>query len=133
MELRETRLYDTRELRSFLVYKHKKRIKDDAPQPRQLDSFVGGLELKQVHLGKLAGIHREAAADGVKTKTLNMGLAVVRRASQWSHHDALLQAELTSLIEASEKVCDTESRKAPQPPGLLGPGQPPFKSHYGLD
>jgi hypothetical protein len=29
------------------------------------------------------------------------------------------QAELTNLIAAAEKVCESESRKPPQPPGCV--------------
>jgi len=96
IELRETRLYGTRELRSFrsaatkylLDYKHKKRIKDDALQLKQLDPFIGGLELKRVHMGSLQDFIAKRRQDGVKTKTLNMALAVVRRvlnlaSSEW--------------------------------------------------
>jgi hypothetical protein len=96
IELRETRLYGTRELRSFrsaatkylLDYKLKKRIKDDALQLKQLDPFIGGLELKQVHMGSLQDFIAKRRQDGVKTKTLNMALAVVRRvlnlaSSEW--------------------------------------------------
>ncbi len=96
VELRETRLYGARELRSFRSvatkylqdYNHKKRIKDDALQLKQLDPFIGGLELKQVHMGSLQDFIAKRRRDGVKTKTLNMALAVVRRvlnlaASEW--------------------------------------------------
>jgi hypothetical protein len=96
IELRETRLYGTRELRSFRSaatkylqeYNHKKRIKDDALQLKQLDPFIGGLELKQVHMGSLQDFIAKRRRDGVKTKTLNMTLAVVRRilnlaSSEW--------------------------------------------------
>jgi hypothetical protein len=96
IELRETRLYGTRELRSFRSaatkylqdYNHKKRIKDDALQLKQLDPFIGSLELKQVHMGSLQDFIAKRRQDGVKTKTLNMALAVVRRvlnlaSSEW--------------------------------------------------
>jgi hypothetical protein len=60
-ELREARIYGTREPRSFRFtatkylqkYHFKKRIKDDALHLKQLDPFIGGLELKQVHMGSL--------------------------------------------------------------------------------
>ncbi len=50
-----------RELRSFrsaatkylLEYNTKKRIKDDALHLKQLDPFIGEIELKQVHMGSL--------------------------------------------------------------------------------
>jgi integrase len=96
VELRETKLYGARELRSFRAaatkylqeYHHKKRIKDDALHLRHLDPFIGGLELKQVHMGSLQDFIAKRRKDGVKTKTLNMALAVVRRvlnlaASEW--------------------------------------------------
>jgi integrase len=96
VELRETKLYGARELRSFRAaatkylqeYHHKKRIKDDALHLRQLDLFIGGLELKQVHMGSLQDFIAKRRKDGVKTKTLNMALAVVRRvlnlaSSEW--------------------------------------------------
>src|SRR5580704_16132022 len=58
VELRESKVYGARELRSFRSaatkylqdYSHKKRIKDDALQLRHLDPYVGALELKQVHM-----------------------------------------------------------------------------------
>src|SRR5258708_13748238 len=80
IELRETRLYGTRELRSFRSaatkylqdYNHKKRIKDDALQLKQLDPFIGALELKQVHMGSLQGFIAKRRQAEVKTKTFNM-------------------------------------------------------------
>ncbi len=90
IELRETRLYGARELRSFRSaatkylqeYHYKRRIKDDALHLKQLDAFIGGLELKQVHMGSLQEFIAKRRQDGVKTKTLNMALAVVRRISK---------------------------------------------------
>ncbi len=90
IELRETKLYGARELRSFRStatkylqdYNYKKRIKDDALHLKQLDAFIGGLELKQVHMGSLQEFIAKRRQDGVKTKTLNMALAVVRRISK---------------------------------------------------
>jgi hypothetical protein len=86
----------TRELRSFRSaatkylqgYDHYKRIKDDALQLKQLDPFIGTLELKQVHMGSLQDFIAKRRQDGVKTNTLNMALAVVRRvlnltSSEW--------------------------------------------------
>ncbi len=96
VELRETKLYGARELRSFRSaatkylqdYHYKRRIKDDALHLKQLDAFIGGLELKQVHMGSLQEFIAQRRQDGVKTKTLNLALGVVRRvlnlaASEW--------------------------------------------------
>jgi hypothetical protein len=111
IELRETRLYGTRELRSFRSaatkylqdYNHKKRIKDDALQLKQLDPFIGSLELKQVHMGSLQDFIAKRRQDGVKTKTLNMALAVVRRvlnvaSSEW------MDRQGKTWLEAAPKI-----------------------------
>ncbi len=111
IELRETRLYGTRELRSFRSaatkylqdYNHKKRIKDDALQLKQLDPFIGSLELKQVHMGSLQDFIARRRQDGVKTKTLNMALAVVRRvlnlaSSEW------MDRQGKTWLEAAPKI-----------------------------
>jgi integrase len=47
--------------------------------PKQLDAFIGDLELQQVHMGSLQEFIAQRRRDGVKTKTLNLALGVVRR------------------------------------------------------
>jgi hypothetical protein len=63
-EIREARLYGLRDARTFRAavttflqeFYHKKRIKDDAMHVKQLDPFIGSLELKQVHMGTLQAL-----------------------------------------------------------------------------
>ena len=111
IELREIRLYGARELRSFRSaatkylqeYHYKKRIKDDALHLRQLDAFIGALELKQVHMGSLQEFIAQRRQDGVKTKTLNLALGVVRRvlnlaASEW------MDRQGKTWLEAAPKI-----------------------------
>ena len=55
---------------------------------RQLDPFIGTHLLRQVHIGTLQAFIAKRRSDGVKTKTINAALAVVRRilnlaASEW--------------------------------------------------
>jgi integrase len=124
IELREIRLYGTRELRSFraaatkylLEYKHKKRIKDDALHLKQLDPFIGGLELKQVHMGSLQDFIAKRRKDGVKTKTLNMALAVVRRvlnlaSSEWMDRQGKTWLETAPKI----KLFPVKDARSPYP------------------
>jgi integrase len=66
----------------------KKSIKEDALHLKQLDPFIGELDLRQVHMGSLQPFIAKRKADGVKTKTINIALAVVRHilnlaASEW--------------------------------------------------
>jgi hypothetical protein len=70
---RETKLYGARELRSFRTaatkylqeYGHKKRIKDDALQLKQLDPFNGSLELQSpAKVPRLPGFGANQTSDG---------------------------------------------------------------------
>jgi len=96
IELREISIYGARQKRTFRVaatrylqeYSHKKRIKDNALHLSLLDGFIGDLDLNQVHMGSQHEFIAKRRADGVKTKTLNASLDVVRRvcnlaSSEW--------------------------------------------------
>jgi hypothetical protein len=111
IELREARIYGIRELRSFRLaatkylqdYHFKKSIDDDALHLKQLDPFIGGLELKQVRMGSLQEFIAKRRADGVKTKTVNAALAVVRRvlnlsASEWMDEQGM------TWLDAAPKI-----------------------------
>ncbi len=67
---------------------HKRSIYLDELHLKQLDSFIGDLDLRRVHIGTLQGFIDDRRAQGRKTKTINLALATVRRilnlaASEW--------------------------------------------------
>jgi integrase len=124
VELRETRIYGMREARSFRTaatkflreYHHKRSIKDDAMHLKQLDPFIGALELKKVHIGSLQGFIEKRRLDGVKTKTLNMALATVRRvlnlaASEWMDDRGITWLETAPKI----KLFPVKDARSPYP------------------
>jgi site-specific recombinase XerC len=124
IELREARIYGIRELRSFRVaatkylqdYQHKKRIKDDAMHLKQLDPFIGGLELKQVHMGSLQEFIAKRRRDGVKTKTLNAALAVVRRVLNLASTEWMDEQGMTWLDSAPKiKLFPVKDARSPYP------------------
>jgi integrase len=95
-DARKARLYGVRGDRSFRAAatkfleenQHKRSIGDDAMHLRQLDPYLGSQLLRQVHIGTLQTFIARRRSDGVKTKTINAALAVVRRilnlaASEW--------------------------------------------------
>ncbi len=95
-QIRMARVYGLRPDRSFRVAatkfleenQHKKSIDDDARLLKQLDPWIGDLMLKQVHMGTLQRFITRRRKDGVKTRSINLALAVVRRivnlaASEW--------------------------------------------------
>jgi integrase len=110
-QVREVRLYGVREDRSFRAAatkylaenQHKRSIGDDAMELAALDPFAGGLTLKHVHMGTLQGFIAKRRRDGVKTRTINAGLAVVRRilnlaANEW------VDDRGTSWLETAPKI-----------------------------
>jgi hypothetical protein len=77
---------------------HKRTIGDDADRLEQLDPFVGGLTLKQVHMGSLQPFIEKRRNDGVKTRTVAIALALARRilnlaASEWRNEKGLTWLE----------------------------------------
>ena len=66
----------------------KRSISDDELHLKQLDSFIGDLDLRMVHMGTLQKFIEHRRAQGRKTKTINLALGVVRHilnlaASEW--------------------------------------------------
>jgi len=124
VEVREAQFYGVRQSRSFrsaaIKYldenRHKKRIKDDAVQLKQLDPFIGALELKHVHMGSLQDFIAKRRQDGVKTKTLNAGLGVVRRLLNLASSEWLDEQGLTWLETAPKiKLFKVNDARAPYP------------------
>jgi hypothetical protein len=97
----------------------KKRIKDDALRLKQLDPFIGSLELRQVHMGNLQAFIARRRQDGVKTKTLNMALAVVRRVLNLASSEWMDRAGKTWLETAPKiKLFPIKDARPPYPLSL---------------
>jgi len=67
---------------------HKRSIYLDELHLKQLDSFIGDLDLRRVHIGTLQDFIGSRRAQGRKTKTINLALATVRHilnlaSSEW--------------------------------------------------
>ena len=86
-EIRNARVYGLRPRRTFeqaaakylLENTHKASILDDAMHLKQLMPYVGGLPLEHVHAGSLTPFIAARRASGIRTKSINNALAVVRR------------------------------------------------------
>lgn len=94
----------------------KKSIGDDAIQLKMLDPMIGDLDLRQVHMGSLQAFIAKRKAEGVKTKTLNAALAVVRRilnlaASEWIDEKGLTWLETAPKI----KLFSVKASRSPYP------------------
>ena len=95
-EARQASIFGVRPKRSFRAAatrylnenQDKRSIADQARHLRQLDRFIGGLDLASVHMGSLQSFIEARRQDGVKAKSINLALGVVRHilnvaASEW--------------------------------------------------
>lgn len=95
-ETRKALIYGERPKRTFRQAatkylnenQHKKRIADEALHLKQLDPFIGELEIRAVHIGTLQPFIEMRKKAGIKTKSINLALGVVRHilnvaASEW--------------------------------------------------
>lgn len=105
-ETRKALIYGERPKRSFRQAatkylnenQHKKRIRDEALHLRQLNPFIGALELRSVHIGTLQPFIEMRRKAGIKTKSINLALGVVRHilniaASEWRDDTGLTWLE----------------------------------------
>jgi len=79
-------------------------IADYASHLKQLDPFIGDLPLEHVHLGTLQSFIEARRKQGIKTKSINLALGVVRRilnlaARLWRDDNGLTWLETPPLIQ----------------------------------
>jgi integrase len=89
--------------RYLLEHQHKASIDDDARTLKLLDKFIGHLPLEAVHMGSLQVFIQARQKEGVKNRTVNYGLEVVRcilnlSASEWLNESGL------SWLTAAPKI-----------------------------
>jgi integrase len=100
----------------YLNEESKASMRCEAIQLRMLDPFIGDLRLESVHMGSLQDFIRYRRAQGVKTRTINYGLQVVRHilnlaAGEWIDENGLSWLQNVSKI----KLLPERDRKEPYP------------------
>jgi integrase len=101
-EVREAKIYGVRPKRTFreavvkyvLENQHKSSLDNDKSRIKKLDKFIGMLTLDAIHMGSLAPFIEARKQEGVKMRTINQGLKVVRRilnlaTSEWVDENGL--------------------------------------------
>ncbi|MEA3278588.1 MAG: tyrosine-type recombinase/integrase [Pseudomonadota bacterium] len=96
----------------------KRSIGDDASRLKGLLPFVGDFPLQQVHDGTLASYIMDCKARGLKKKTINNGLEIVRRilnlsARKWRDENGLTWLETPPLLTMQ----DVDDARSPYPLG----------------
>jgi integrase len=122
-EIRQAKVYGIRPRRTFrqaatkyLNESVKATIEDDALLLKVLDGYIGGLPLNQVHMGTLQPFIAARRVQGVKSRTINHALQVVRHilflsAGEWLDEHGLTWLETAPKI----KFLPEHDRRAPYP------------------
>lgn len=123
-EIRQARVYGVRPDRIFRIAatkyltenQHKASIVSDAYMLQSLDPFIGELPLSKLHDGTLQPYIAARRASGIKSKSINNGLGVLRRilnlaARKWRDEHGLTWLETPPLIS----MLTTRDSRKPYP------------------
>ena len=121
--LRRVVLYGERPRRTFrqaatkyLNEATKATLEDDARLLKHLDSFIGELGIEQVHMGTLQPYLERRQKDGVKSRTINAGLQVVRHILNLAADEWLDESGKAWLDKAPKiKLLREDDRRMPYP------------------
>lgn len=123
-EMRQAAVYGVRPKRSFRLAatkylnenQNKRRIADTALHLKQLDPFIGALPLDGVHMGTLRPFIEARQKKGLKTKSINLALGVVRHILNLAASEWLDERDLTWLQSPPKiKLLRVEDARAPYP------------------
>ena len=123
-EIRQAKVYGVRPARLFKdaaakylrENMHKRSIGDDASRLKGLLPFVGDLPLQRIHDGTLGAYVDDCRAKGLKKKTINNGLEIVRRilnmsARKWRDENGLTWLETAPLLT----MLEVDDARSPYP------------------
>ncbi len=104
---RPTRLFKEAAAKYLRENMEKRSIGDDASRLKGLLPFIGNLPLRQIHDGTLVVYIDNCKAKGLKKKTVNNGLEIVRRilnlaARKWRDENGLTWLETPPLLSMQE-------------------------------
>ena len=114
--IRPKRLFRDAATKFLLENQHKRSIRCDAEVLKMLDSYIGDLTLESVHMGTLQPYIAARRQEGVKARTINYGLQVVRHILNLSAAEWMDEYGLTWLSVAPKiKLLSEQDARKPYP------------------
>lgn len=122
--MRQAKVYGIRPKRIFreaatkflLENQHKKSIHSDKDNLVILDSFIGDLPLEAIHMGSLQSFIEARQKSGVKNRTINFGLQIVRHIVNLASSEWMDEYGLTWLASAPKiKLLSEHDARKPYP------------------
>ncbi len=123
-EIRQATVYGIRPRRNFRLAaikylrenQHKASLKMDAQFIKQWDPFIGHLSLAVIHQGNLEAYIQSRKAAGVKNRTINYALQVVRRILNLAAQEWLDENGLSWLAHAPKiRLLPDQHKRLPYP------------------
>ncbi len=122
--MRQATVYGVRPKREFreaatkflLENAHKRSIQTEAKALRMVDNYIGHLTLESVHIGTLQPYIAARRKEGVKARTINHGLGIVRRVLNLAANEWMDEHGLTWLATAPKiKLLPEPDARRPYP------------------
>lgn len=98
--VRPKRLFKEAATKFLNENQHKASIKDDAGRLRFLIPFIGSLPIESIHMGTLQPFIESRRNAGIKTRTINHGLQVIRRILNLASSEWVDEYGLTWILTA---------------------------------
>jgi len=123
-DIRQATIYGVRPKRTFrqaaLKFvqenQHKRSIANDVTWIKMLDSYIGTLSLDVIHMGAMQPFIASRRKEGVKMRTINQGLQIVRRILNLAATEWVDEYGLTWLVSAPKiKLLPEHDRRKPYP------------------
>lgn len=109
--LRPTRCFRQAAIKFLTENQHKASLSTDARLLKQLDPFIGDLPLTAIHQGNLQTYIQSRKDAGVKNRTINYGLQVIRRILNLAAQEWLDENGLSWLASTPKIRLLTENNK----------------------
>jgi integrase len=122
--IRQAKVYGVRPKRLFreaatkflLEHQHKRSIRSDADRLKMLDAYIGNLTLESIHMGALQPFIAARKDEGVKTRTINHGLQIVRHVMNLAAGEWMDEYGLTWIANAPKiKLLPDHDARKPYP------------------
>ncbi len=114
--IRPKRIFRDAAIKFVKENQHKRSIISDIRMLRILDDFIGKLSLESIHMGTLQNYILKRIKQGVKNRTVNYGLQVVRRILNLAASEWMDEYGLTWLATAPKiKLLPEKDKRKPYP------------------
>jgi integrase len=114
--LRPDRTFRAAATRFLAENQQKRTFREDVRLLKWLDPFIGDLPLRRVHMGSLQRLIAKRKSEGVRARTINNALALIRHILNLAAHEWWDEQDLTWLERAPKiKLIPVRDGRSPYP------------------